>query len=137
MTALQADLRWEGGTVLSCRSGDVKATLDWDSRTGASPVQALVFALAGCMASDVVLVLEKGRQPLRGLLARVSAERAANPPRRLLRVDIRFTVTGDVAPDKVERAIRLSRETYCSVWHSMAQDIELTTTFEVEPAPAA
>ena len=137
MTALQADLRWEGGTVLSCRSGDVKATLDWDSRTGASPVQALVFALAGCMASDVVLVLEKGRQPLRGLAASVRAERAENPPRRLLRVDIRFTVTGDVAPDKVERAIRLSRETYCSVWHSMAQDIELTTTFEVEPAPAA
>lgn len=137
MTALQADLHWEGGTVLSCRSDGVKATLDWDSRTGASPVQALVFALAGCMASDIVIILEKGRQPLRGLLARVSAERAANPPRRLLRVDIRFTVTGDVAADKVERAIGLSRETYCSVWHSMAQDIALTTSFEVEPPPAA
>ena len=111
----------------------MQATLDWDARTGASPVQALVFALAGCMASDVVLVLEKGRQPLRGLTARVGAERAANPPRRLLRVDIRFTVTGDVPADKVERAIRLSRETYCSVWHSMARDIELTTSFEVSP----
>jgi putative redox protein len=135
VTALQADLRWEGGTVLSCQAGDVKATLDWDSRTGASPVQALVFALAGCMATDVVLVLEKGRQPLRGLAARVRAERAKDPPRRLLRVDIRFTVTGDVAADKVERAILLSRETYCSVWHSMAQDIELTTSFEVGPPP--
>ena len=129
---VQADLRWEGGSVLSCRSGGVETTLDWDSRTGASPVQALVFALAGCMASDVVLVLEKGRQPLRGLTARVSAERAANPPRRLLRVDIRFTVKGDVPADKIERAIRLSRETYCSVWHSMAQDIALTTSFEVQ-----
>ena len=137
MTALEADLRWEGGTVLSCRSGDAQTTLDWDSRTGASPVQALVFALAGCMASDVVLVLEKGRQPLRGLTARVRAERAENPPRRLLRVDIRFAVAGDVPADKVERAIQLSRETYCSVWHSMAQDIELTTSFEVAPPPPA
>jgi putative redox protein len=136
VTALEAEVRWEGGTVLSCRSGDVKVTLDWDSRTGASPVQALVFALAGCMATDVVLVLEKGRQPLRGLLARVRAERAKDPPRRLLRVDIRFTVQGDIPGDKVERAIRLSRETYCSVWHSMAQDIELTTSFEVEAPPA-
>ena len=128
------DLRWEGGTVLSCRSGDVKTTLDWESRTAASPVQALVFALAGCMASDVVLVVEKGRQPLRGLTARVTVVRAEKPPRRLLRVDIRFTVTGEVPADKVERAIRLSRETYCSVWHSMAQDIELTTSFEIDPA---
>ena len=137
MATLEADLRWEGGSVLSCRSGGVQTTLDWDSHTGESPVQALVFALAGCMASDVVLVLEKGRQPCRGLTARVRAERAENPPRRLLRVDIRFTVTGGVPADKVERAIRLSRETYCSVWHSMAQDIELTTSFEVEPPPAA
>lgn len=89
------------------------------------------------MATDVVLVLEKGRQPLRGLTARLRAERAENPPRRLLRVDIRFTVTGDVPADKVERAIRLSRETYCSVWHSLARDIELTTSFEVEPPPPA
>jgi putative redox protein len=134
VTAVEADLRWEGGTILSCRSGEVQATLDWESRTAASPVQALVFALAGCMASDVVLILEKGRQALGGLTARVSAERAPNPPRRLLRVDIRFTVTGDLAADKVERAIALSRETYCSVWHSMAPDIELTTSFEVAPA---
>ena len=133
MADVGAELRWDGGTVLSCRSGEVEATLDWDSRTAASPVQALVFALAGCMASDVVLVLEKGRQPLRGLTARVRADRAKDPPRRLLRVDMRFTVTGDVPADKVERAIRLSRETYCSVWHSMARDIELTTSFEVAP----
>jgi putative redox protein len=128
---VDADLRWEGGAILSFRSGNVSSTQDWDSRTAASPVQALVFAVAGCMASDVVLILEKGRQPLRGLTARVSAERAKDPPRRLLRVDIRFTVTGDVPPGKVEHAIRLSRETYCSVWHSMAQDIELTTAFEI------
>ena len=111
--------------------------MDWDSRTAASPVQSLVFALGGCMASDVELILEKGRQPLRGLTARLLADRAEKPPRRLLRVDIRFTVTGDVPADRIERAIQLSRETYCSVWHSLAPDIELTTSFEVAPPPPA
>lgn len=130
---LEASLRWDGGTVLRCRAGEVAATLDWDSRTAASPVQALVLALAGCMVTDVVLVLEKGRQPLRGLTARVRAERAEKPPRRLLRVDIRFAVQGDVLAEKVERAVLLSRQTYCSVWHSMAQDIDLTTSFEIDP----
>jgi putative redox protein len=132
-----ADLAWEGGSLLSCRSGGVEMAMDWDSRAAPSPVQALIFALAGCMASDVVLILEKGRLPLRGLAAQVSAERAENPPRRLLEVTIRFVVTGDVPADKVERAIQLSRDTYCSVWHSMARDIALTTAFEVHPAPAA
>ena len=136
MPDLEADLRWEGGTLLSCRSGRAALELDWDSGASASPVQALVFALAGCMASDVVLILEKGRQPVQGLTVRVTAGRAEHPPRRLLRVDLRFTVTGEVPADKVERAIALSRETYCSVWHSMARDIELETGFVVAPSPA-
>jgi putative redox protein len=44
-----------------------------------------------------------------------------------------FHVTGAVPPAAVERAIALSRETYCSVWNSMRQDIEFTTTFDVHP----
>ena len=48
-----------------------------------------------------------------------------------MRVDLRFDVTGEVAPEKVERAIALSREKYCSVWHSLRQDIEFGTSFEV------
>ena len=123
--------------MLSGRSGHATLALDWESGTAVSPVQDLAIALAACMASDVVLILQKGRQPLRGLTVHASADRAEHPPRRLLRVQIRFAVTGDVAADKVERAIRLSRDTYCSVWHSMARDIELTTSFAVEAPPPA
>jgi putative redox protein len=132
LSDVQADLTWEGGSIVACRSADVGTRLDWESGTAPSPVQALAFALAGCMVTDVVLILEKGRQPLRALSARLEAARAADPPRRLLRVDIRFAITGDIAADKVERAIALSRETYCSVWHSMAPDTALTTSFDIE-----
>ncbi len=51
--------------------------------------------------------------------------------KRILAVDIRFTFEGDVPADRAERAIQLSRERYCSVWHSLRRDIELTTSFEV------
>jgi putative redox protein len=135
MPDVEADLRWEGGTILSGRSGRALIELDWGSGVSPSPVQALVFAVDGCIASDLVLILQKGREPISGLTARVTADRAEHPPRRLLRVDIRFSIAGDVAAGKVERAIRLSRETYCSVWHSMTQDIALTTSFEVEARP--
>jgi len=61
------------------------------------------------------------------------AERAQSDPHRFLRVTLQFTVTGDVPREAVARAIDLSREKYCSVWHSMRQDIELTTAFDVQP----
>lgn len=125
------DLVWEGDLRFRGRSDGVEVGLDSDGRQGPSPVQALAFALAGCMAIDVVHILRKGRLELRGLRAELQAERAPRDPKRLVRVRLHFRVSGDVPPDKVERAIALSRETYCSVWHSLRPDLDFTTTFEV------
>jgi putative redox protein len=116
-------------------AGGHEQLCDWDGTDALSPVQALALALAGCMASDVVTILQKGRLPLRGLRAVLVAERAATEPRRFLGVDLRFDIVGDVPADRVERAIALSRDRYCSVWHSMRQDIAFTTSFEVRPEP--
>jgi len=62
---------------------------------------------------------------------RLSAERAPEDPHRITAVTIDFVVTGNVPKDQVQRAIDLSHEKYCSVWHSMRQDIAFTTTFSV------
>jgi putative redox protein len=94
-------------------------------------MQALAFALAGCMAMDVVHVLAKSRVDLRGLRTDLTGERSPENPHRFTAVTLHFTVTGNVPDDKVERAIALSREKYCSVWHSMRQDIDLTVTYEI------
>jgi putative redox protein len=133
-TTLQLD--WEGDMRFAGRVDGVAVALDGEGRGGPSPVQALAAALAGCMAIDVLQVLTRGRHRLAGLTARLAAERAAAEPRRLLRVDLRFVVAGDAPAHAVERAIALSREKYCSVWHSLRADIELRTSFEVR-APEA
>ncbi|HEX2454750.1 MAG TPA: OsmC family protein [Vicinamibacterales bacterium] len=125
------ELVWEHDLVFGGRSGEICMTLDSAAREGPSPVQALVFALAGCMAMDVVHILKKGRHDLRGLRADLVGERAQEEPRRVIAVDVRFTITGNVPGDLVQRAIDLSREKYCSVWHSMRQDIPMTTSFQV------
>jgi putative redox protein len=129
-------MSWDGGTRLVGRSGGAEQTLDWDGREAFSPVQGLAMALAGCMASDVVTILQKGRLPLRGLRAVLSGERAPAEPRRFVAIDLRFEVVGDIPTDRAERAIALSREKYCSVWHSLSQDIAFTTSFEVRPEVA-
>ena len=127
------ELVWEHDLVLSGRSGGVTMTLDSASVEGPSPMQALAFAMAGCMAMDVVHVIRKGRYELRGLRADLTGTRAPEDPRRFTAIALHYSVTGNVPDEKMARAIELSREKYCSVWHSMRQDIELTITYAVTP----
>jgi putative redox protein len=127
------ELIWEHDLVLSGHAGGVGMTLDSASEAGPSPMQTLAFALAGCMAMDVVHVVKKGRYNLRGLRADLSGTRALTEPKRFTAISLHFSVTGDVPDDKVARAIELSREKYCSVWHSMREDIDLDVTYTVTP----
>jgi putative redox protein len=129
---VELQLEWDGELRFRGRSGETAVVIDSASRAGPSPIEGVAFALAGCMAIDVVDILVKGRLPLRALHARLRAERAPSPPKRLTAVALHFVVTGDVPPDRVERAIALSRETYCSVWHTLRQDLPFETSFEVE-----
>jgi putative redox protein len=125
------ELVWEHDLVMQGRSGHATMVLDSAGQAGPSPVQALAFALAGCMGMDLVHILKKGRLDLRGLKVALTAERAAEDPHRITAVTLDFTVTGDVSREQVQRAIDLSHEKYCSVWHSMRQDIPFTTTISI------
>jgi putative redox protein len=127
------DLVFSGQTARAGGADPVLVTFDSAGAAGPSPVQGLAFSLAACMAMDVVHILKKGRHALRGLRADLTAVRASDHPRRLIRVDLHFIVTGAIAADHVERAIALSRETYCSVWHSLREDIDFRVTFAVSP----
>jgi putative redox protein len=129
--AMTVELVWEHDLVLAGRAGQASMRLDSNGIEGPSPVQALAFGLAGCMAMDVVHILKKGRLDLRGLKVELVAERAAQDPRRVTAVTMAYTITGDVPRDQVQRAIDLSRDKYCSVWHSMREDITLETTISI------
>lgn len=128
---VELELTWERDLVFSGRSGDNHLTLDSESSAGPSPMQALAFALAGCMAIDVVHVLRKGRHDLKGLRAALVGRRADEEPRRFISIELRYTIDGAVPDAAIRRAIDLSREKYCSVWHSMRQDIDFTVTYTV------
>ncbi|HSD27225.1 MAG TPA: OsmC family protein [Vicinamibacteria bacterium] len=130
---VELELDWRGDTRFVGHAGAVAMTLDGSARAGPTPVQALAFGLAGCMAIDVVHILTKGRLGVSALKVRLEGERAQEDPRRFVKFGLHFSVRGDVPADKMERALALSREKYCSVWHSVRQDIPLTTTFEIAP----
>lgn len=130
---LVAELVWAGDLRFDASTSTNQIVVDGDSTRGVSPVQCAAIGLAGCMAADVVDIVRKGRHPLTGLRATFTGTRAEQPPRRFLEISLRFDIQGAVPPEAVERAIALSREKYCSVWHSFRQDITFTTSFQITP----
>jgi len=127
-------LQWKGEQHFEGAVDDTPVVVDGNSVAGASPVQQLATGLAGCMAIDVVHILGKMRTPADAVQVELAIERAESDPRRVVRADMTFIVTGDVPDKNVQRALDMSHDTYCSVWHSLRQDIALTTGFEVRPA---
>lgn len=130
---MDASLTWTGELTFNASSGSQTIILDGKSSAGPSPVQALAFGIAGCMAMDVVDILRKGRHQIDGLDVAFHGERAQTPPHRLTSVTLTFTVKGVVPGDAVRRAIALSHERYCSVSNSLRGDIKFATEFEVTP----
>jgi putative redox protein len=128
-----ATLTWRKDLQFDAQSGQTEMVIDSRGVAGPSPVEALAVAVAGCMAIDVVDIVTKGRHPLKGLSVALTAERAPEPPRCFVKLDLHFTVDGAVPTLALDRALRLSRDKYCSVWQSLRKDIPLTTTYEVRP----
>jgi putative redox protein len=128
------NLIWEGGQRFSGTSdGGVSMTMDGKREAGPSPVQAVAFALAGCMGIDVVDVIEKGRFAVKSFTCEMGVFRSGGTPNKIVGFDLHFLVKGDVPADRIARAIELSREKYCSVWHSLHPGIDFKTSFSVNP----
>lgn len=130
---MELSISWQGDLRFSAMADRVPLVLDGRSQAGPSPVEALALGLAGCMAVDVVDILVKGRHALTSLTTRFTGQRAPEPPSRFTAITLHFVLVTDAPPHAIQRAIDLSHEKYCSVWHSMRQDIALTSTFEVVP----
>lgn len=133
-TVKNVRLDWAGeGTVFRGGPPDgVPITIDGDSAQGPSPMDVLLLGLASCMGADIVHILRKGRVTLDAVTAAVRGERAETDPRRYLRIELVFQVEGPAPGDepRLERALALSRETYCSFVHSIRSDIELDFRIE-------
>jgi putative redox protein len=99
---------------------------------GPSAMELVLIGLGGCSAYDVVEILEKGRQAIEDVEVELEAERAADPPKVFTRIHMHYVVKGrGLARDKVERAIKLSAEKYCSASAMLAKTATITHDFEV------
>lgn len=121
------ELRFEG------TAGAAVVAIDGDGQQGTSPVNLMLEAIASCAAADVVDILRKGRQELEAMTVEVSADRREGHPRSITRLQLDFKIRGPVDEVKARRAVDLSLEKYCSVFHSLRMDISLDTAVAVKP----
>jgi len=102
---------------------------------GVRPMEMLLLGLGGCSSFDVVLILQKSKQQVTDCEVQIEAERADKEPKVFTRIHMHFVVSGrNLATDKVERAIKLSAEKYCSASIMLAKTAEVTHDFEIREA---
>ncbi len=106
---------------------------------GASrPKELVLYALAGCTASDVVGILKKKRVPLQGFEMHLTGKEAEEHPRVFTEIHIEYVFFGDdIMEGDVERAIELSTTKYCSVSAMLRPNVSITHSYRIVPAKQA
>lgn len=134
MAAKSTLLRWTGEDLRFDAEGygGPAISIDSSGSTGPSPMDALLMGVAGCMAIDVLMIAGKSRVRIDGLEVVAEGDRAESEPRRYTSIRLVYRIAGPSAADepKIQRAIDLSREKYCSVLHSIRDDIDVDIRFE-------
>lgn len=103
---------------------------------GMRPMEMLLLGLGGCSSFDVVLILQKSKQQVLDCEVLMEAERADKDPKVFTRIHLHFVVSGrNLSVEKVERAVKLSAEKYCSASIMLGKTAEITHDFELCEAP--
>ena len=134
---MKARVSWAGERTFIGESGTgntvILGTTKRDGRNiSTSPMELILIGTGGCTAWDVVQILEKGRETVIDCYVDLDASRADGDPAVFTRIHMHFVVSGrNLDQDKVERAIQLSSEKYCSASAMLAKTATITHDFEV------
>src|SRR5688572_5019774 len=135
---MKASVRWFQDAMFVGESGSGHAVVmdgapeSGGRNLGVRPMEMLLLGLGGCTAFDVVMILEKAREPVADCRVEVEAERAETDPKVFTRIHMRYIVSGrGLDRAKVERAVALSKEKYCSASIMLGKVAEITAEIEV------
>ncbi len=135
---LNARVSWAEDRTFIGRSGSSHSVImDVDSGSGGHdagvrPLEMLLLGMGGCTAYDVVDILEKGHQPVAGCVVELEAERARDLPRVFATIQVSYVISGPgLDPKKVERAVKLSTDKYCSATIMLGKTADITHNIEI------
>ncbi len=138
---MKARIKWiEGVAFLGETESGHAVVMDGSPEAGGRnlgprPMETVLIGTGACSAFDVVHILKKGREPVTDCVVEISAERAHTDPKVFTGIHFHFIVSGNsLNAAKVERAIKLSAEVYCSASAMLAKTANVTHDFEIRPA---
>ena len=126
-------VKWAGGLRFIATGASGHSTvIDGNKETALSPMELLLLGTGGCACVDLVMILEKGRQKVIDAWVEIGGERREEMPKYFTRIEMHFVVKGiDIKEARVQRAIDLAMEKYCSASTQMAALAEIKTSFEI------
>jgi len=105
---------------------------DGGRNLGVRPMEMVLLGMGGCTAFDVVHILKRARQEITDCRVELEAERASEVPKVFTKIRAHYVVTGkNLDKTKVERAINMTAEKYCSVSIMLAATVEISHDFEI------
>ncbi len=125
--------RWDGGMrfVHTSASGHEVIT-DGDTTRDPSPMELILLGVIGCTGVDVTSILTKMKEPLEGLEVSADFERAEEHPRVYTKIHLTYRLRGHLNEKKVQRAIELSENKYCSASAMVGKTAEITHEYVIE-----
>jgi putative redox protein len=93
----------------------------------------LLLAAASCSTYDIVTILTKQREPLENVEVICTGDQQKEAPFKFTHIHLHYRLTGNINPEKAERAIQLSEEKYCSVTNTLRGNVEISSDFEIVP----
>lgn len=129
----RAFLTWEKDMVFTGRMPGCMVDYDPTRKEGCVPTDTLLVSIAGCLAIDVVTFLNKMKSELQSFEIEIAGERNPTPPQYFKSVEIVIHISGkNTTPKKLDRAISLSQEKYCSVYHTLRRDMPVKVSYIIE-----
>jgi putative redox protein len=124
-------LTWEKELIFTGRTQrGYEIEFDAEIQWGCAPTESLLLSLAACMGIDVVSFLGKMRASLSNFRIEIRGERNPAPPQYYKAIEMILHISGEkIAPKQIEKAIALSQEKYCSVYHSLRKDLKVSTKY--------
>lgn len=103
------------------------------TNAGARPMELILMGVGSCAAIDIVLILKKARQVVEDFRIVVEGQREAKAvPSPFVKIHIKYIFKGNLKPEKVEQAVKLSMEKYCSVSAMLDKTVDITWSYEIE-----
>ncbi len=100
--------------------------------TAVRPTELLLIGLGGCSGMDVISILKKKQQDVRGFDINVEGQKAETYPQKFTDITLEFVVTGhNISEEAVKRAVDLSMEKYCSVKATLEGCAKIEFTYRI------